>query len=244
MPAITRSKTRQLIDKINTDPYYSGYLKTVRKSGSASGVAKLESLLNCPQTPDVEELIHTVVELHQESELKRQQYHGLHILGDIIFKALSQVRSYLSKCPDPDDSTKVIKYNTTKFISCWAAREGGVANDLTKEANILRKFVTDRSPGKAKDPKYVQEKYDCYKAWLIIHSERCNLVHGGLDQMQPQAMWDALKNIRHEIKSGEAALTDPTLIQYALDAVDEVEKHKFQKDGRIIRLRNGPEVVP
>lgn len=57
-------------------------------------------------------------------------------------------------------------------------------------------------------------------------------------------MWDALKNIRHEIKSGEAALTDPTLIQYALEAVDEVETHKFQKDGGIIRLRNGPQVVP
>ena len=120
MPAITRSKTRQLIDKINsTDPYYSRYLKTVRQSGSSSIVTKLESLLKREQTPDVEELVRAVIDLHQESEMKRSQDHGLHILGDIIFKALAPLRSYLSKCPDPDDSTKVIKFNTTKFMSLW-----------------------------------------------------------------------------------------------------------------------------
>ena len=154
MPPITPSIICQLINKINTALYYSYYLKTVKKSSSASGVAKLESLLNHFQTPDVEDLVHTIVELYQESELKRQ-YHGLHILGDIIFKVLSQVHSYLSKCSDSDNSTKVIKYNTKKFISYWTVQEGGIANDMMKEANILRKFVTDKSLGKVKDLKYV-----------------------------------------------------------------------------------------
>jgi hypothetical protein len=192
MPAITRSKTRQLIDKMNsTDPYYSRYLKTVKKSGSVPMVTKFESLLKREQTPDVEELVRTLIDLHQESEMKRSEDNDLHILGNIMFKALSQVRSYLSKCPDPDDSTN-----------------------------------------------------DRYKAWLTIYDERCRLVHGGLDQMDAQEMWDALKDIRNEIKSGEAALIDEKLTQFALDAVDEVETHKFEKDGEVIRLRNGKEIVP
>ena len=61
--------------------------------------------------------------------------------------------------------------------------------------------------------------------------------------MQPQVMWNTFKNIRHEIKSGEADLIDQRLIQYALDAVDEVEMYKFQNDAGIIRLRNSSEVV-
>ena len=61
--------------------------------------------------------------------------------------------------------------------------------------------------------------------------------------MQPQVMWNTFKNIRHENKSGEADLIDQRLIQYALDAVDEVEMYKFQNDAGIIRLRNSSEVV-
>jgi hypothetical protein len=248
MPAITRSKTRQLIDKMNgTDPYYSRYLKTIKQSGSASKVEKFESLLQREQTPDIEELFRSVIDLHQESEMKRSQDNGLHILGDIMYKALSQVRSYLSKCPDPNDSTKVMKFNTTTFMNSWRnnAKPGGnLSDDTTPEAKILRKFVVDKSPGKAKDPKYVQERYDRYKAWLTIYDDRCRLVHGGLDQMEAQDMWNALKKIRHQIESGEAALTDKKLTQFALDAVDEVETHKFQKDGEVIKLRNGPEIIP
>ena len=247
MPAITRSKTRQLIDKINSaDPYYSRCLKTVRQSGLPSTV-KLESLLKREQTPDVEELVRIGFDLYQESETKRSQDHGLHVLGDIIFKALAPLRSHLSKCPDPDDSTKIIKFNTTKFMTAWrfsGRTSGGLADDTTREANILRKFITDKSPGKAKDPMYVQAKYDRYKAWLTIYDERCHLVHGGLDGMEAQVMWNALKSIRNQIKSGEAALTDQRLIQFALDAVDEVETYKFEKDGGVIRLRNGDEIVP
>ena len=233
MPAITRSKTRQLIDKINsTDPYYSRYLKTVRQSGSSSIVSNLESILKREQTPDAEELVRAVIDLHQESEMKRSQDHGLHVLGDIIFKALSSLRSYLLKCHDPNDSTKVLKFNTTKFMSAWRSSgttSEGLADDTTREA---RKFITDKCPGKAKDPEYVQAKYDRYKAWLTIYDERCHLVHGGLDQMEAQVMWDALKSIRNQIKSGEAALTDQRLMQFALDAVDEVQTQKFQNDER------------
>jgi hypothetical protein len=177
MPAITRSKTRQLIDKMNsTDPYYSRYLKTIKQSGSTPTVIKFESLLKREQTPDVEELVHTIIDLHQESEMKRSQDNGLHILGDIMYKALSQVRSYLSKCPDPNDSTKVTKFNTTTFIDSWkdnAKPRGTLSDDTTQEAKMLRKFIVNKSPGKVKDPKYVQERYDRYKAWLTIYDERC-----------------------------------------------------------------------
>jgi len=44
MSAITRTKTRQLINKINTDPYYSCYFKTVKQSDSTSGATKLKLL--------------------------------------------------------------------------------------------------------------------------------------------------------------------------------------------------------
>jgi hypothetical protein len=245
MPAITRSKTRQLINKINsTDPYYSDYLKTVRRSGSASNIATLESLLKREQTPDIEELVRTVIDLHEESELKRRQDHALHVLGDIIFEALAPVRSYLSKCPDPSDSTNVLKFNISEFILAWKDSEVHVDTNMTREAIILKKFITDKCPGKAKDPKYMQAKYDRYKAWLTIYDECSNLVHGGLDQMEPQIMWDALKDICNQIISGEAALTNPKLIQFALEAVDEVQTHKFENHKGVIRLRNGPEIVP
>ena len=105
---------------------------------------------------------------------------------------------------------------------------------MRREAIILKKFVTDKCVGKVKDPKYVHANYDRYKACLTIYDEYCNLVHGGLDQMGPQMMWDALKDIRNQIISDEATPTNPKLIQFALEAVDELRMPKFENDKGVI----------
>jgi len=88
MPAITRYQTRQLVDKIKTDPYYTRAINNIQKHKTPAG-KNLEILLNRDNTPDQEELLRAFVEVTQDFDKKMTQDHGLHCLSDIIYKSLA-----------------------------------------------------------------------------------------------------------------------------------------------------------
>jgi hypothetical protein len=95
-------------------------------------------------------------------------------------------------------------------------------------AQIIRDFISSKAPKKAKDPKYMEDHYKRWKAWILMYNERCTLVHGGFEEMEnPQEIWDAPKYIEQDMRGDVAMFSDPTWPQYVLDAIDEMRTYKF-----------------
>lgn len=221
MPA-TRSQAREIINHLKTEPYYIAIHNRV-KAKHPKNATKIEELLTRKITPPHQDIMKALAEVAEASmnhadqlEREKAQMHGLHILGDILYKCLSNVRKYIF------EKTKM---RTSAFITSWVNH--GIDDDTTEEAKILAAFVRDQAKEKAKIPSYFQNLFDRYKAWLRMYAERCYLVHGGFDDMTAQQIWESLQNIETQLNSGAVYFLDPTWKRYALEAVTDMRHFKF-----------------
>ena len=101
MPAITRSHTRKMIEDLKTSPY-SISVRNLAKIEQPKVSAKLEKLLNREDTPETQEITHTLLELSDRSmrakrrvDTERSMVNGLHTVGDILYKCLTPVRKHI-----------------------------------------------------------------------------------------------------------------------------------------------------
>lgn len=242
MPPITRSRTRKLVDDLKTAPYYSRDLAAIKKHKTPS-VAKLEALLERQETPDLEELVGTLLKIGAELGSQINQNQGLHILGDVVFKSATGLRGYI-KDNSKNKCGRQLK-GTQEFMNAWI-NEGivGLDDDTTLQADLIRDYIKDKYPTKAKNAKFVKDEYEKHKAWMQICFDRCNLVRGGIDGMPAQVVWDNLKNMAADLESGKADFLYPAWTQYALDAIEEVKVFKYKMSGGKVTTITGDPIIP
>ena len=141
---------------------------------------------------------------------------------DILYKCLTPVRKLIY--------AKTRK-TTSVFIDSWQQRN--IDDDTTEEANILAAFIKEGAQKKAIDTSYFQTRFQKYKTWLRMYADRCELVHSGFEDMEPQDIWNTLKGIESDVNSGAVTFKDPDWKNYALEAIADMRIYKFNwKNGR------------
>jgi len=219
---------------------YASTVITRAKARNLKTLGKVEELLNHNQTPPYEELVDSFCELvdevldredrkekdRKERDRKEQdrkeespKAKAFHLMGDILFKSTTPIRSRIQQ---------EAKMRTSDFIYQWHL--DGIDNDNTTQGQLLMKIVKKQFPKKGEA--YCKNEYNKYKVWLQMYAARCNLVHGGLDDMSSQDAWNHLKAIEKQLKSGEADFENPTWNQYGILAIEEVRTFKFSKDSK------------
>ena len=231
MAPITRSQARKTLDHHKSSPYHAAFIAKV-KSEFPHATDKLENLLEREKTPDVSEildsyrnLVSTVMKEYDKVTQRQNESEGLHVMGDILYKSLTPLRKYIFK-------NTSLSQNTSSFIKSWED-EGvdGVNDDSTVQANIIKNFIKKDAPKKAQDTKYLQASSERWKTWLMYY-QRCELVHGGLDEMSPQDLWDNLKLIEEKVNSGNLRFKHINWQGYAIQAIHDLRSFKFEPDNK------------
>ena len=91
----------------------------------------------------------------------------------------------------------------------------------------MREFINKGAKTKAKNTSYLLGRVQKYKTWLRMYAERCELVHSGFDDMEPQAILDALRDVERNLNSGAITFKNPERKHYALEAIVDMRKFKF-----------------
>lgn len=221
MPAITRSQTRAQLDHLKNAPYPIDILARI-KSKYPENHGKIQNLLNKEITPPPEAIIDAIMEIagncmDEVDEVKKQnaQFRAFHTLGDILYKCLTPVRKHIYE---------KTKKNTSAFIG--SSEEKGIDDDTTEEADILKEFIK-QAKNKAKHPSYIETHFQRYKTWLRMYAKRCELVHSGFDDMEPQDIWNALRDIERDVNSETIVFENPDWKDYALKGIMEMRICKF-----------------
>ena len=147
---------------------------------------------------------------------------------DILYKCLTPVRKLIY--------AKTRK-TTSVFIDSWQQRN--IDDDTTEEANILTEFIRNSAAKKAKDTSYFQTRFQRYKTWLRMYAERCELVHSGFDDMDPQDIWYTLRHIERDVHSGAVSFKDPNWKSFALEAIDDMRFCKFNRNNNLWEDKQG-----
>jgi hypothetical protein len=232
MPATTRSQTRTQLNHLKNAPYPIDFLTRI-KSKYPKNHENIQDLLNREITPPPETVIDGIIEvaqncmdendklqncMNENDKLKQQiaEFRAFHTLGDILYKCLTSVRKHIYNNN---------KKNISTFMEGWEIN--GIDDDTTEEAEILKDFIKQGAKTKAKDASYIKKRFERYKTWLKMYADRCNLVHSGFDDMAPQAIWDALKDIERDLNSGTITFENPDWKQHALEAIADMKTFKF-----------------
>lgn len=167
----------------------------------------------------MEELDAKIGSLHESIS----KYHGLHLMGDILYKSTTPMRALLVE--------KGYK-NTSDFIDSWIEHSGSghELSDNAAEAEIVRERIRKDAPKKSQTKPFMDRHFQKWKSWLLMYHSRCQLVHSGLDEMDSQALWDALKMIEKRVQTGEVSFERPEWTKYALEAIRETRTFKFKID--------------
>jgi hypothetical protein len=215
-----------------------------------TSTAKLEELLERDITPPQNDVADSLLDIAESLLAKYQDletnYQGLKataaqnrtvpLIADIVYKASKHLRKYIS------DNT-VTHLNTTNFIRAWETA-GGISDNTTPQADLIKMFIINNaSQYNANNPQYLQYEFEKYKAWLCMYAERCNLAHSGYDDMSSQKLWEALKKIEADVKSGKAIFSNQTWPRFALAAIENMREFKFMISGGIIRAKKDNSVI-
>ena len=77
-------------------------------------------------------------------------------MGDILYKSLTPLRKYISK--------HISSQNTSSFIKSWEdVGVGGINDDSTIEANIIKNFIKKVASKKAQNDQCLQTNYERWK---------------------------------------------------------------------------------
>ena len=237
MPAITRSQTRSLLNHLKNAPYPVDFLTRV-KSKYPQSHEELKDLINTEITPPPETIIDAIIDIARncmdENDLLNQQngqIRAFHALGDILYKCLTPVRKHIY-----DKTQKT----TSAFIDSWQRID--IDDDTTEEAKILTEFIKKGAKNKAENYSYFQARFQRYKTWLRMYAERCQLVYNGFDDMEPQEIWNALKDVETDVNSGAIIFENEDSKRYALEAIADMRLYKFDWKNNRWEDKNGNKI--
>jgi hypothetical protein len=127
MAPITRSQTRKELNDVKFSLYGSAVLARLTKMKEAKPLLDLfEGTDDSPQSTVYEKFLEAADNIRATLSEAR----GLQGIGDVLFKASSELRGHIRKNTSPTQ-------DTSAFIKAWREEGDGLDDDQTPSANLI-----------------------------------------------------------------------------------------------------------
>lgn len=123
-----------------------------------------------------------VFDEHGKQKALIQSWTSLHLLGDVVHEALTDVRGAIR------NSREFAGIRIGDFIHDWRQCSGSINDDNGCRGVFIRTFISKKYPRACPNKSKIDERFEMIKGWMLFYAERCDVVHLDFKSLSEQEL--------------------------------------------------------